>query len=106
MKRHARKARQVYRERRDRFAELMEEALVDGLEFDVPNGGLAIWARMKGPGSAEAWAEPAEKMGLIVTPGIHFTLDASRELECSRLGFASLDEKELQRAMQLLVRSW
>ncbi|WP_164885888.1 hypothetical protein [Paenirhodobacter populi] len=51
--------------------------------------------------SAESWTMKAAHLGLTVLPGLRFTLDAARSPEAFRLGFASLDDAELARAVAL-----
>ena len=48
LRRHARKARQIYAGRRESFAKTLETALGDRAEFRRPAGGLAFWVRFRG----------------------------------------------------------
>ncbi|PWJ82342.1 GntR family transcriptional regulator [Pseudaminobacter salicylatoxidans] len=105
IKRHARKARKVYQVRREFLAQLLAERLADRAEFTLPAGGLAIWLRLRHGLSAETWAANAAKFGLSVLPGIRFELDTTRPPEAFRLGFASLDQKETLRAVEILHRT-
>src|SRR4030095_2372 len=43
--RHMKKALNTYHQRRDFLSDLMKEKLGDVIDFKVPDGGLAIWAR-------------------------------------------------------------
>lgn len=105
IKRHARKARRIYHARRDLMARLLQERLADDAQFALPAGGLAIWLRLNEGLSAETWAANAAKLGLSVMPGIHFDLETARPAEAFRLGFAGLDERELNRAIDIFERS-
>lgn len=105
LKRHARKARRIYLARRDFMARLLNERLADKAQFALPAGGLAIWLRLKNGISAETWAANAAKLGLSVMPGIHFDLETVKPAEAFRLGFASLNEDEITRAIDIFVRS-
>ncbi|WP_164887686.1 hypothetical protein [Paenirhodobacter populi] len=51
--------------------------------------------------SAESWTIKAVHLGPTVLPGLRFTLDAAQSPEAFRLGFASLDDAELARAVAL-----
>ena len=104
IKRHARKARRIYHARRDFLAELLDNSLKEYGQFSLPAGGLAIWFRLN-QGDAKGWAESAARSGLSVLPGSHFELDKTRPAEAFRLGFATLNEAELTRAVQLLIKS-
>src|SRR5690606_7014093 len=55
--RHARKARRIYQARRDILVEALRRELGDALAFDLPAGGLAIWARVSPELDAGRWAE-------------------------------------------------
>lgn len=105
LRRHARKARRIYQARRDLMARLLRERLSGEARFAIPAGGLAIWLRLNEGLSAEAWAAEAAKLGLSVMPGLRFDLETAKPAEAFRLGFASLDEGELTRAVDLLERS-
>ncbi|WP_241649244.1 MocR-like pyridoxine biosynthesis transcription factor PdxR [Paenirhodobacter populi] len=105
LKRHARKARRIYQLRRDNAALLLTQHFSTVADFTLPAGGLAIWLRLKAGLSAESWAMNATHLGLSVLPGLRFTLDAARPPEAFRLGFASLDEAELARAIALLKQA-
>lgn len=105
IKRHARKVRRIYHARRDLMAQLLQEKLNDDAHFTLPAGGLAIWLRLNSGLSAETWAAQAIKLGLSVMPGISFDLETVRPAEAFRLGFASLNEQEMLRAIDLLVRA-
>lgn len=101
--RHARKARRVYRARRDLLAGLLEAHLAGRISFDLPAGGLALWLRCEAV-SAEAWAEAAGQAGLALLSGTRFALEGPAP-QAFRLGFAALDEGQIARAVQILARS-
>lgn len=105
IKRHARKARRIYHARRDHLAALLTERFSNVAEFSLPAGGLAIWLRLTGRVSAETWAANAARLGLSVLPGLSFELDVASAPEAFRLGFASLDEREQIRAIEILARA-
>ncbi len=102
VRRHARKARRIYQARRDLLVALLEEHLSEKVDFDIPAGGLAIWLKMNGL-SAQQWSDYALQRGLSVSPGSRFALDPARAAEAMRVGFASLNEKEMRKAVHLLV---
>ena len=101
--RHARKARRVYRARRDLLAGLLGEHLAQRVNFDLPAGGLALWLRCEGV-PAEAWAKAAGQAGLALLPGTRFALEGPAP-QAFRLGFAALDEGQIARAVEILARS-
>jgi GntR family transcriptional regulator/MocR family aminotransferase len=103
LRRHARKARRIYQARRDCLAEELDRKLGQAVSFTLPAGGLALWLRLDPAVSAEAWAERVAAVGLTVMPGIRFALDTARAPEAFRIGYASLDEASLRRAVGLLA---
>lgn len=102
--RHARKARRVYRIRRDLLAAALSQELGTRAAFDLPAGGLALWLRSESA-KAEVWAEHAGRAGLTLLPGTRFALQAPAP-QAFRLGYAALEEAQILRAVQILARSW
>jgi GntR family transcriptional regulator/MocR family aminotransferase len=105
LRRHARKARRIYQTRRNLFGALLTRTFGDAVSFTVPAGGLAVWLRLSGGVSAREWTGNAAALGLCVMPGARFSLGPARAPEAFRLGFATLDEAELARAMRLLAEA-
>ena len=102
--RHARKARRIYRARRDVLASALSEHLGERIGFDSPAGGLALWLRCQQV-SAESWSKRAEAAGLALLPGTRFALEHAAP-QAFRLGYAALDEAQIARAVEILARSW
>lgn len=103
LRRHAHRARRVYQERRNRMAALLAERFAGVADFTLPAGGLAVWLRLRGRESSEAWAANAAARGLSVLPGRHFALDGTGFREALRLGFAGLADHELVAALDRLA---
>ncbi|MAY64050.1 MAG: GntR family transcriptional regulator [Rhizobiales bacterium] len=101
--RHARKARRIYRARRDVLASALSDHLGGRIVFDRPAGGLALWLRC-GNVSAETWAKRAEAAGLALLPGTRFALERAAP-QALRLGYAALDEIQIARAVEILTQS-
>lgn len=101
--RHARKARRVYHARRNHMYGLLKKHFSQCADFALPAGGLAIWLRLNPGLRAETWARSAERLGLSVLTGAHFSLNAAKAPEAFRLGFATLSEKEISKAIKLLA---
>ncbi|WNG52857.1 PLP-dependent aminotransferase family protein [Archangium minus] len=102
LQRHARRARREYLTRRDALAEALHEALGGSVDFEVPAGGLALWARVDESLDVGAWAERAASHGVHVTPGHAFALEG-RGPAAFRLGFASLTPQELREGVRRLA---
>ena len=61
LRRHTLKARVVYRARRDLLAQEIRKALGASVDFDLPNGGLALWLRL-GDVDDRLWADRAKEV--------------------------------------------
>jgi len=94
LQRHARKARLLYRQRRDFVMQRLSSSprLRAAFECDSPSGGLALWIRLKGITMA-ALAERAQARGLLLAPGS--THLARGTVEAFRFGFAAYTPEEL-----------
>ncbi|MDI6835774.1 MAG: PLP-dependent aminotransferase family protein [Rhizobiaceae bacterium] len=102
--RHARKARRIYRTRRDFLAGALSQELGTRVAFELPAGGLALWLRSEDV-KVDVWAEHAARAGLALLPGTRFALNGLPP-QAFRLGFAALDEVQILRAVRILARSW
>ena len=105
LQRHVRKMRGVYRGRRDFLVRKLEARLGDVLSWQVPSGGIALWAKMKKEIDLERWLSRALARGLSVHPGARYTFDG-HEPGALRLVFARFNEAEIGRAVDLLASSW
>ncbi len=101
IKRHLRKSLKIYHQRRDYFCALLRNELGEYLEFDTPEGGMAVWARFAKDIALDALAESAVAQGLTFT-GAHHYNPIGKNLNATRLGFASNNEKELTKAIGIL----
>jgi len=99
LRRHARKARQIYAERRESFAAEIDEALGDLVDYDLPQGGLAFWLRFRT--DLDRIEARMRALGLRFAPSRSFMArdGATRGL---RIGFASLTPEEAHGAIRML----
>jgi GntR family transcriptional regulator / MocR family aminotransferase len=104
VQRHARRARRIYRARRDFLVAALRRQLGAALTFHVPAGGMALWARAAPGIDVERWRERGRAAGVLFMTAAAFTFDGSRP-PFLRLGFAMCDEGELKTAVRRLARS-
>ncbi len=105
LERHTRRMRRVYAARRDVLVEALRAAFGDALIFDVPRGGMALWAR---PATldVERWAVACEARGVIVQPSSRFLFDPARpDARGVRLGFAAEPEERLRLGVQTMLEA-
>jgi len=103
VQRHARRARRVYRARRDAMVRLLEERFGGAISLRLPAGGLALWVRTHGV-DPERWSARALAAGVRFWPGRRYALGGER-LSHVRLCYASLDEGELAEAVDRMARA-
>lgn len=98
IQRHLRKSLREYRQRRDLFCELLRVKLSNYLDFQIPDGGMAVWTLFDKGIDLELLAEKALKKELFFSDGRHhFPV-----LNATRLGFASSNEAELEQCVEIL----
>lgn len=101
LRRHARKTNLIYAARRDAFAKRLRETIGDHCEFDVPDGGLALWLRFGDEGCLDRIDRNAATHQLRLAPSTSYAVDGSG-MRGLRLGFASLDDGEASEAIDRL----
>lgn len=101
IERHLRKSLKEYRKRRDVFAELLQNELSDYVQFQLPDGGMAIWTLFDKSLDIERFAERCLKQELFFSNGKHL----HPTLNGTRLGFASSNEEELVRCVEVMKRN-
>jgi GntR family transcriptional regulator/MocR family aminotransferase len=102
IQRYIRRVRREYRERRDTLVAALREQLGEHVTFDVPAGGIALWVKARKGLDVDAWARAARERGAIVVTAADYTLDG-RAQPFLRLGFASLNAKEIVEGVRRLV---
>lgn len=104
IKRHMKKVLHQYHGRRDFMCSLLQEKLGDIIEFKKPDGGLAIWAKYDKSVALPALSDKLRKQEVVLSPGlIHNTGPVS--LNCTRMGFAWMTEKEAEYAIDMLEKT-
>lgn len=101
LQRHTRRMRRMYHARRDHCVSLLQKHLGRVLSFEVPNGGMALWARAAPDIDVEQWAARAEAKGVVFQTEKMFRWDAQSGSHL-RIGYAALNEPELARAVRRL----
>lgn len=103
--RHVGRMRRIYARRRAALVEALRENLSDLMHFDIPAGGMALWARLPEGTDTQAWAQRAADRGVWVQTAARFDF-SGRNLPAMRLGFAALEEEKLREAVQRLRATW
>jgi GntR family transcriptional regulator/MocR family aminotransferase len=105
IRRHARKVRRIYGERREILAESLHESFGGAVDFVLPDGGLALWLGFSGTVDMELLAREAQREGVRFLPGQSFAT-GPEPVQAARLGFGSLNRYELTEAVKRLRRAY
>jgi GntR family transcriptional regulator / MocR family aminotransferase len=103
MERHFRKSLKIYKQRRNLFCDILKSDFKDVIEFRVPEGGLAVWTNFDKKVYLIKMAESASKKKLHISNG-NFYKNESFSTNALRMGFASLEEKEMVEALGILKK--
>ena len=101
VQRHIRRVHREYAARRDVFIDALRRTLGSALTFTVPSGGIAIWARAAEDLDIDLWAARALSRGVVIETARNYAVDR-RPRPYTRLGFASLNRRELVEAVRRL----
>lgn len=104
IRRHMKKSLHEYHRRRDAMCALLSSQLSDIIDFKVPDGGLAIWARFDPSVPLPPLTEKLRSLGLVISNGLIHNI-GSASLNSTRLGFAWMNEKEAEKAVGLLSKT-
>jgi GntR family transcriptional regulator/MocR family aminotransferase len=79
----------------------LKSELGEVLEFSKPTGGLAVWAKFDKSLPLPEIARKSRENGLWISDGLHY----SSKLNATRLGFAAVNEQEIEQGMAILKKS-
>jgi GntR family transcriptional regulator / MocR family aminotransferase len=101
MDRHFRKSLKIYKRRRDVFCDILRSDFSDMIAFNTPEGGLAVWSTFDKKIDLQKMSDAALQKGLFIDNG-DFYKNETFVANAMRMGFASLDEDEIVRALEIL----
>jgi GntR family transcriptional regulator/MocR family aminotransferase len=102
IRRHLKKMLKIYRERRDFVCNMLNEKLSNVIEFTIPQGGLALWAKFDKNISVPELSARLMKNEIALSPGLLHDISAGRKLNSTRMGFGWMNQKEAERAIIML----
>jgi GntR family transcriptional regulator / MocR family aminotransferase len=103
IKRLMKKALQEYRQRRDFLCENLTNRFAGLIDFRVPDGGLAVWARFNPAHPLPPLSERMKNQGIILPNGLIHNTGAT-SLNATRLGFGFMNLDESAKALNLLEK--
>ncbi|MBK6977006.1 MAG: PLP-dependent aminotransferase family protein [Cytophagaceae bacterium] len=104
IQKHLRRSLKEYKTRRDFFCEKLSSDFSGKIEFQIPEGGMSVWAQFDPKIDMKKTAETALKKGMYFSDGA--THDTDKIKNCTRLGFASSTVEELDRCLKILRESF
>lgn len=102
--RHVRKIRRVNEKRRNALADASLEYLKDTLEFQLPHGGMSVWAHVADGSDVDAWAAASTAMGVRFRPASEYDY-WGRRTPFLRLSFAAHTPSEIRSALAVMARA-
>ncbi|BAO76743.1 PLP-dependent aminotransferase family protein [Winogradskyella sp. PG-2] len=102
--RHIRKVMKIYKQRRDLFCKLLKDELNDVFQFEIPKGGLAVWAKLNSNYSWKTLSEVAKIYKLDIGEWQRYD-NAKLKHNCIRIGFASNNEEEIYELINRLKKT-
>ena len=103
LSRHIKKTKKVYSRRCELISELVNSKLNHAVDFIKPQGGLAIWLKFKKEYPVKEVIAAAAKAGVMLT-GSFYDGENGVNHNGLRFGFASLNEKEMETVIEVLVK--
>ncbi len=101
LKSHTRKVLRIYAQRRECLAEALNSRLAGLVDVTLPQGGLALWVNFDFSVDLAALAGKMQARKVGLTPGQAFATNG-HQTNGARLGFGSMNEAELQDAVERL----
>ncbi|MEJ7600767.1 MAG: PLP-dependent aminotransferase family protein [Kofleriaceae bacterium] len=104
LQRHVRRMRGIYHARRDALVAALRCDLPEALTFDVPAGGMAIWARVAPAIDLARWVAAGAAHQVAFANARDYA-EPGCDVPCTRLSFTYLDEHELAEAVSRMKRA-
>ena len=104
LERHVRRTRTAYLARRDALIEHLRARLGSALTFEVPRGGISLWAKVAPDLDVGRWLAACAARGVHISPGSRYTFRGD-DPGAIRLVFSALTPAELDRATSVMASS-
>jgi GntR family transcriptional regulator/MocR family aminotransferase len=101
MQKHLKKSLKLYHQRRDLFCDLLNNSIGKHISFEKPSGGMALWVRFNKKKLLPSISQQASALGLFINDGSFYN-SGTVNYNGLRMGFASLNEKEMEEAVKVL----
>ena len=98
---HIRNISELYRVKRDSMHAAMKAHFSDAVTYTVPDGGLFLWAELKGYDGFELCRRASEKK-VAAVPGSAFCVDEKAKSGAFRLNFSLPSIENIERGIEIL----
>ena len=99
---HLARMRKIYATRLQAIDEALHKHMPEGTRWTRPEGGMCVWLELPPGFDASELMIHAKERGVLFAPGRYFYVQAPLP-NTLRLGFASLDEKQITRGVTILA---
>jgi GntR family transcriptional regulator/MocR family aminotransferase len=96
MQRHINRSVKLYKIRRDMFCEMLVRELGDRVRFNKPSGGMAIWITFDQKYPLPELSKKLAIQGIYMNDGSQYDDTGEVAPNSLRIGFASMNEKEMK----------
>jgi DNA-binding transcriptional MocR family regulator len=100
---HLAELRGFYRLRRDAMQDALVEHFADLAEWEIPQGGLFFWLRLKRPIDTRTLLNPALAQDVVFMPGEPFFIEPDSNLGYLRLNFSHVSPERLGEGLRRLA---
>lgn len=99
---HLTRMRKIYTDRLNALDEALRKSMPEGVRWNRPEGGMCLWLELPAGFDASELMIHARERGVLFAPGRYFYVQSPMP-NTLRLGFASLNEKQLARGVATLA---
>lgn len=98
---HLARMRKIYTDRLNALDEALRKFMPEGVRWTRPGGGMCLWLELPPGFDASELMMHARERGVLFAPGRYFYVQSPLP-NALRLGFASLNEKQISRGVAML----
>ena len=100
--RHTPTIRALYKSQRDAMLQALQQHMPSGVEWNTPDGGMFLWARLPAGMDAQTLLPQAVERGVAYVPGAAFYAEQA-DPRCLRLSFVTSSASEIARGVAELA---
>lgn len=101
--RHMKKAKKIYKERRDFFCDAIKDCLGNVISFKKPAGGMSVWVNYRKLNTTDV-STAALKYDLFISDGKRHNTNG-KDFNSMCMGFASMNQQEMEQALHCLKQA-